>query len=513
MDLKLNRETIAVSEKIYDGVQEQSVELDYILPDYYPDIFKLVKCCVTTMIVSYSVNGDSVSYELAADIKILYCSEQSNTMQCISQKMNYSKTVQMGKSCIKPSVTICPKTDYVNCRVVNQRRLDMRGAISVKISITGESSQEVISDIFGMNVQMKKMPVEYAAKKITASRTVSVSEEVDLNMSKPPVISVIRSSAVLSATDKKIISGKLIVKGEAALNVLYTCEGGLETMQFTLPYSQIVDMDGLSEEYQCSVRAQTASLDITPTASADGDARKLQCELNILLECSAVKVVATELVTDVYSTAYKCDFSSSPLKIQQCPTSLNELFQEKTTIENSEGTIECVYDAWCIAKNINSRVDPETKSLIISGMIQYCVMIKSENAMAAMLEKDEAFEHTIQIDEISQFSHAEPVVETVSCSYTLSSSNAVSLKSDIRITGCLYTSSGCEAVTEVGFDEETKITRDGDYALKLYYGVENEDIWEIAKKYCTSVSAIMEENDLESDRLTQSGMLLIPIVC
>ena len=232
-----------------------------------------------------------------------------------------------------------------------------------------------------------------------------------------------------------------------------------------------------------------------------------------MLECSAVKVVATELVTDVYSTAYKCDFSSSPLKIQQCPTSLNELFQEKTTIENSEGTIECVYDAWCIAKNINSRVDPETKSLIISGMIQYCVMIKSENAMAAMLEKDEAFEHTIQIDEISQFSHAEPVVETVSCSYTLSSSNAVSLKSDIRITGCLYTSSGCEAVTEVGFDEETKITRDGDYALKLYYGVENEDIWEFAKKYCTSVSAIMEENDLESDRLTQSGMLLIPIVC
>ena len=57
-----------------------------------------------------------------------------------------------------------------------------------------------------------------------------------------------------------------------------------------------------------------------------------------------------------------------------------------------------------------------------------------------------------------------------------------------------------------------KKVRDGDYALKLYYGVENEEIWDIAKRYSTSVDAIMEENDLYSERLEQNGMLLIPIV-
>ena len=76
----------------------------------------------------------------------------------------------------------------------------------------------------------------------------------------------------------------------------------------------------------------------------------------------------------------------------------------------------------------------------------------------------------------------------------------------------MFTSSICEALTDVKFDDTVKITRDGDYALKLYYGVENEDVWNIAKKYCTSVNAIMEENSLDSDRLTDNGMLLIPIV-
>jgi len=44
MDFKVNREILAANEVIFDSVQEQSVELDCILPDYYPDIFRLIKC-------------------------------------------------------------------------------------------------------------------------------------------------------------------------------------------------------------------------------------------------------------------------------------------------------------------------------------------------------------------------------------------------------------------------------------------------------------------------------------
>ena len=54
--------------------------------------------------------------------------------------------------------------------------------------------------------------------------------------------------------------------------------------------------------------------------------------------------------------------------------------------------------------------------------------------------------------------------------------------------------------------------RDGDYALKLYYGVEHEDVWDIAKRCRTSVHAIMEENELTDEQLTTPGMLFIPIV-
>ena len=81
MELKLNKEIVSVKEAIFDGMQEQSVELDYILPDYYPEIFKLIKCQMCPKIVSYSINGDRVTYELVVQLRVMYCSEESCLLQ------------------------------------------------------------------------------------------------------------------------------------------------------------------------------------------------------------------------------------------------------------------------------------------------------------------------------------------------------------------------------------------------------------------------------------------------
>ena len=129
MDFKVNKETISVSECIYEGMQEQGIELDYILPDYYADIFRLVRCEAVPTVTDYSINGDKLNYELRCDIRILYCSESGGALQCVNQKQTFSKTLDLGKICENPSIELTPKTDYINYRALNKRRLDLRGAV------------------------------------------------------------------------------------------------------------------------------------------------------------------------------------------------------------------------------------------------------------------------------------------------------------------------------------------------------------------------------------------------
>ena len=103
-------------------------------------------------------------------------------------------------------------------------------------------------------------------------------------------------------------------------------------------------------------------------------------------------------------------------------------------------------------------------------------------------------------------------VEPADCTYHLASDGTISVSATLSLHGMLCPSARHVCLSDLTVDGENKLIRDGDYALKLYYGVENENVWDIAKRCHTSVDAIMEENDLTDEQLTTPGMLFIPIV-
>ena len=97
-------------------------------------------------------------------------------------------------------------------------------------------------------------------------------------------------------------------------------------------------------------------------------------------------------------------------------------------------------------------------------------------------------------------------------SYNISPEGALTAKADISARISVFSCSSVKALTDIAVDDSEKKQRDGDYAIKLYYGVPNEEVWDIAKRYSTGVNAIMEENELPGEKLENGGMLLIPIV-
>lgn len=515
MDFRINRETIPVSENVFEGVQEQGVEMDYILPDYYPDIFRLVRCEVVPVITGYSVNGDKLSYELRCDIKILYCSEGGSALQCVTQRQNFSKTAELGRTGENFTARLTPKTDHINFRAVNKRRLDLRGAVSVKISVTGETAQEVISDAFGMNIQIKKTPVRFASKKITAEKTLQLSEEIEVPTTQPPVISIINTRCIIPECEKKMISGKLLAKGSAELKLLYSCEkdgGAIEPISFSMPFSQIIDIDGIDDTFDCTVTPEVVSCDITPTADKNAENRIIKCEIELRLICCAVKTASVMLGTDAFSTVYPCSVLVSEIKAEQIPVIYDESFRHSAKISEGDSVPQTIYSMWCTPKNINTRISDDGNSVIISGMLTYSMASRDNAGMIIMPDKDEAFEEIINLPDNITGCNVSAEISIRDVSYNISSEGILSAKSDICAKISVYSCSSINALTDISVDESVKKQRDGDYAIKLYFGIENEEVWDIAKRYSTSVNAVIEENDLSGDRLENGGMLLIPIV-
>ncbi len=513
MDFKTTTETIPAAENIYSGIQEQTVELDYILPDYYPDIFRLVRCEAVPVITGYSIVGDKLNYELRCDIRILYCGDGSSVLQSVEQHQTFSRTADIGKICEFPEITIVPKSDHINFRAVNKRRLDMRGAVSIKISVTGENPQEVISDAEGMNIQLNKTPVRFASQKLTAEKIFSLSENISLSPAQPDADNIVNVRCRALECEKKNVSGKLLVKGEIAVDMLYSGnsdgECSVEPLSFTLPYSQIVDMDGLDDSFICRVTPEILTCDVTPSADSP---RNLSCEAEIRLVCRAVKTASVMLVTDAFSTVYPCEVSFSDISAEQIPLIITENFTHIAVLADGDNVPKNIYAMWCTPKNINTHLSDDGNSLVVSGMLTYSMAAEDNSGTVVMPDRDEAFEENISLTEKPENAPSNVRISVKDVSYNINSNGTLTAKAELSAEITVADCESIHVVSDIVINDSERKKRDGDYAVKLYFGTENEIIWDIAKRCSTSVSAIMEENELIGDRLTNGGMLLIPIV-
>ena len=514
-ELKVDRETFCTGSAVLDTSVEQSVEKDFVLPDYCADIFRILKCIVSARVLSQSVNGGKLSFEMCVTARVLYCSENDSKVNCIVQKMNYTKSVDIDESCHDPSIRIQPHCDYVNCRVISQRRLDIRGAVTSRIRVICENKQSIVTDAQGCNIQLRKKLVTYPSKRLTADKRITLIEELELAPDKPPVDQIIRTDCFIEPSEQKIIAGKLVTKGNARISMLYSCVGTdgedtLESMRFSVPFSQIIDVDGIDESFEASVDITPSGCEIMPSADSQST---LECELVMLVNCVAVKYETADVVTDAYSTCYECELKNSDGSIECTPVSVTQSLVSKSKVSYPDENIRCVYDSWADADNSNVRFDEEKNAFVISGNVRFSVLAKSESGQPVFLETEEPFEHEVAVPEqLRELSSCkcEPFVSVKSCEFIIPDDNSIELSAELIVRASLSASAAKQMISDISVFSDKPKQRSRDCAIKLCFCSEREDIWDIAKRYSTSISAIMEENELTDDSAAQNGMLLIP---
>lgn len=509
MELNLSKQAVNTSEVFYDAMTEQPLECDVLLPDYCPDIQKVLRCEVVLSLLSHAVNGENFSMDGMATAHVYYL-DVNGCLRHAEYKIPYTKTLELRAAPQHPAVVVNQNVDYFNCRAVSQRRLDMRGAVSIALKVSGQNEEQVLCAAQGMGVQLRHETVENTLILPPVTRQTRIYEEVALAHGKPAVGSVLRYHATAHASEWKLAGGKLVTKGEATVQILYQCqedEKAIERMEYSLPVTQMIDLSGLDEECICHCWYEACGLEVVPKRDVDGENKLFSIELTVNAMAGASKRVTFEAASDSYSTDYECRQAIKQVPFLELLEQVSETYMRKEALE-MPCEIQSIVDLWCTTGLPTMRMEQD--AAVVGGKLLIKLFACDTAGEIIYFEQVREFSERIALRKGCETVSFSPRIAVESVSYTVNSATQLEVRCGLRIEGELYNQHRRQVICDLSVDETRKKAR-RDNMLYLYYPDAQESVWEIAKRYNSPAEVIRRENGLEENNAGAAAMLLIPM--
>lgn len=488
--------TVHSSKTALDEFFEQKVDFDITLPDYCPASTRILKCDVTPAIISKTIDGDKLLLDMQCKSTVIYVDEDG-CIHSVSKTDTFSKSFVLRLALCIARIRTVARAVSVNCRMQNSRRINIKAVIGTAVKIMGGSECQIIGEANGGGIESVFERVEANVLCGTGDAAVHVNGQLSLGAS---VSEIIKSDVTVAVTDKKVMSDKVLVKGEATVSALYMTGEGTDNFCFfegTVPFSEVVDLFGADEN--STVEITTDVQDINCELVDDGT---LGCEIDLWINAAAYSQSKINLLKDVYSMHDNLNITSSDIVLESFCDSIafTQIVSGTIACDFTEARIKGIC-AETFVKNVGLR----DGQFAVEGDMAVTVYMCNEDDYG-IIEKSVPFCVTYPATNVCDNMRCEAQVQIKNLSYSMPSDDEIVISAEAETTINCFARQSYSAIDCVEIGESCSHKSKG---VILYNAQGGESLWDIAKKYRSSVDIIKRDNNLDCERLIQNKMLLI----
>lgn len=509
MEFNFKKTPLKVISKPLDTVSEQPVDIDFILPDYCPDIEKILRCKITPKIYNRNISGGQLQIDGTTVVTVLYVTTQNKIRAC-EQNLPFSGVFQINDAPENCIIDTSVKAEYVNCRALSPRRLAVHGAFSLYAKVLCKSEMELCSPNEDEKLECRTKNIKATSVETLCQEVFSAGDEISIS-NKPPIEVIIDTNVKANITDFRTIPDKLMVNGELNVKLLYLSNvesGELQQIDYIIPFSQVADCPGLTEDLIVAPELNLMSYDVRLKSDILAETPVADVDAKLSVTVFGYSSMEVPIITDAYSTDFVTDIGNELISSTSDIEIVKDTFMQKEDIPLEGTNISSVFDLsneYCQLSPIISQ-----DGITLNSKLNVCILGNDNENNPIYLERTIEFSKPLSFDK--PFNNVEKYSSSiVSISYRLGDNNNLELRIEVRYCLTLTNVEKHNAIVKACADEDKKIQKDN-CALTLYFAEKGESLWDIAKEYNTKQQSIFEENSLEKDILDSSKMLLIPTV-
>lgn len=510
MEFNIATQAIATNNILLNQMIEQAVDCELVLPDFCPDLSRVLKCKTTTRITSKAIQSGRLTMEGVVLVNVMYVDAEEGGVRAHEAAMNFTREVDVPGASDECTAKVDSRVSYMNCRVLTARKLDLHGAVTLHVRVEQRRPLSVLTGAEGCCIKLRKQELPLTTITDTMEKYIPINEEIELGENDHSVRCILRSEGCVRQAECKAVGGRVVLKGELLVCAVYCTESPrvLGRVEEAIPFSQILDLEGVDEDSTCDVLFEVTSLEMHPRTGLDGECKTISVSAAVLASITVTRDVTIPVIDDCYSTKFEMAVEKSMVSGQKRMDSFHETYRCKKTIELPVEA-EQILDCWCECMVDSSRVQDD--ALRLDGRVIVCMLAADADGGLLYHEKPVETQYQRATPHSDREVVCEPLLMVQSVRCSLSSPSAAEAEVELSVRGDVFEQMSRSLVCSMEPDE-SRPKAAPNAALVIYYANEGEQLWDIAKRYNTDVDEVALTNELSDGMLHRKTMLLIPSV-
>lgn len=513
--MELEKVKIHRKQETGSAVSQLTLDDDYNVPDYRPDIVKVLKEKGELRFEEVRAGNGAVWVKGSLNFRVLYRSEQGNgKISCLKGEIPFQEKINMDGLQENDNVTAAGEIEDITIGVINSRKLNLRAVVVLRVTAEKEVDEELSAALEMDDDYEQKVVREEGLTLLASERDICRQKsEVVLPSSKPNVHEILWRSVELRNVENRLQAGKVQIAGEVLIAVLYSEEEEIERLQWyetTLPLECEMECS-VQEDAICKVNVTPLSAEVEVKPDYDGEERVLVLELALSVDVRVWREEQIELLADIYSLKKELIPRRKARMLEKLLVKNDAKCRIAEQIELPESQERILQICAC-----EGRVNLERRELIENGvlaegtiMVELLYITTDDNMPVGTVREIYPFSQVIEMPEANDSVRLELDCGIEQLAAVMLDQEHIEIKAVVRLDLIAFLEQmiqNIEDVEEQEPDTEELRSRPG---LVGYIAKEGDELWEIAKENHTTIQDILETNGWKEKELVPGDTLLI----
>ncbi len=485
---------------------------DFSLPDYLPEIQRLLSVTPTVLPETKFLSGNVLELGGTMSYSVLYYGDD-NTLACTSLVSEYNADTALPVAVENVGDIICDcDIENTTCRVTGPRSLNIKTRLKSRVmsdeTVADEGTvigidDKKASEASAASVERLRLPVTSMTRSggmTTGSATGEMTPPSDA--SKPVLCEGTMGVSYAESRDDGVLA-----RGDIYVKCIFAESDGKSRCRKTkIPFEILIPVRNVTAGSKARAWGRVASVTVMPSGSADGSysvSAEYDIEGESLAECE------TTLCCDAYSTELE-----SENEMREAELLRPLAFGGGQLTVSSDAELKNVSPAAFLV-DIAGGVGPLQVSasdgkLTVAGSVKFKAIIEGESEMTAP-EFEIPVKYEIPDRSGEGVSQSE-LQSRVSCAVLKTEGKLydgkISVNAELCVSYEILEKQKKRFVTAVKLGAERKAD-DGGTSVRVYFPQSDESLWSVCKKYHADRGRILRANNIEGDRVKKGKPIII----